>query len=66
MIVTEDQATIDGFRKLGLAAGHFDMHKYSSPENANYKRVLPQLESMIINAPSRAIARLHRETHTSI
>ena len=63
--MTEDQATIDGFPKLGLAANHFDMHKYSSPGDAKYERVLPQLKQMIIDAPGRARARLHREMHTS-
>ncbi|KAL9138621.1 MAG: hypothetical protein Q9175_000130 [Cornicularia normoerica] len=59
LIVNEDQATIDGFSKLGLAANHFDMHKYSSPEDTNYERVLPQLKRMIIEAPDRAKARLY-------
>ena len=63
--MTEDQATIDGFPKLGLAANHFDMHKFSSPEDTKYERVLPQLKKMIIDAPGRAVARLHREIHTS-
>ena len=58
--MTEDQATIDGFPRLGLAAGHFDMHKYSSPEDPKYERVLPQLKEMIVHAPGRAHARLNR------
>ena len=56
---------MDGFPRLGLAASHFDIHKYSSPGDPKYERVLPQLKQMIMDAPGRAHARLYREMHTS-
>ena len=62
--MTEDQATIDGFPKYGLLANHFNMHKYWSRDDANYATVMPQLRKMIIDAPGRAHARLHREVHS--
>lgn len=37
------------------------MHKYPSPQDANYIRVLPQLIDMIEKAPSRVKARLNRK-----
>ena len=37
------------------------MHKYPSPQDANYIRVLPQLKDMIEKAPTRVKARLNRK-----
>ena len=36
------------------------MHKYHSPQDPNYIRVLSQLKDMIEKAPSRVKARLNR------
>ena len=61
LVIDKDLATIEGYDCLGLAANHFIMHKYPSPQDANYIRVLPQLKDMIEKAPSRVKARLNRK-----
>ena len=62
-MVDQDQGTIDGFESFGLAADHFQLNKYPSPDDPNYERILSQLMTMIAEAPNRINARLHRESY---
>ena len=51
---------MEGFDSLPLAANHFSMHKYSGPEDSNYKTVLPVLKRYVEEAQNRVAARLNR------
>lgn len=62
IVVEETSATIDGLRSIPLAANHFNMHKYSGPEDPNYKAVLPEIKKMVGEAQNRVSARLDRKT----
>lgn len=59
VIVDEHSSTIDGISSLGLDADHFQIHRYSSPKDPNYKSVVFQLVDMINEAPHRTKARLY-------
>lgn len=61
IVVEENSATIDGLRSLPLAANHFNMHKYSGPDDENYNAVLPEVRRMVGEAQNRVIARLDRK-----
>jgi hypothetical protein len=60
VVVDEQSACIDGFPKLGLAADHFQMHKYPSSENSNYRLVSHEIATLVNAAPSRVESRLAR------
>ena len=60
IVVEEGSATIDGLQSLPLAANHFNMHKYTGPDDPNYNTVLPELKRMVEEAQVRVNARLNR------
>ena len=60
IVVEEESATIDGIRSIPLASDHFNMQRYSGPDDTNYKTVLAELTEMVKHAPARVKARLHR------
>lgn len=66
IVVEENSATIEGLQSLPLAANHFNMHKYTGPDDTNYNTVLPELRRMVEEAQVRVNARLNSLFSTMI
>jgi hypothetical protein len=49
-VVDRDSATLLGYNKLGLDLNHFQLNKYSGPENDYYRRVKDVIVDMINKA----------------
>ena len=61
MVVNDEQASIDGFEGIALAADRFHLNKFTSHTDTNYIRVSSRLEIMIGDTPRRTRARLNRK-----
>ncbi|KAG8165995.1 hypothetical protein KVR01_004547 [Diaporthe batatas] len=45
-VVNESSACLVGYRRVGLTTDHFNMNKFSSNKNDNYKKVVRELKKM--------------------
>ncbi|KAG8531939.1 uncharacterized protein KY384_003575 [Bacidia gigantensis] len=59
LVVDENSGCIDGFPKLGLACDHFQMCKFSDPENPNFRLICQEIRSFVDTAPERVRSRLN-------
>ena len=50
--MTQESATIEGYRPKAIHADHINMCKFNSREDDNYRRVAPRLEQWAIEIDS--------------
>ncbi|KAI4191398.1 MAG: hypothetical protein LQ348_003532 [Seirophora lacunosa] len=56
-VVDEHSGCLDGHPKLGLASDHFQLNKFPSPEDSNYRLVCEEIVRMFESAPGRVNGR---------
>ncbi len=59
MMVDENSGCIDGFPKLGLACDHFQICKFSEPQDPNFGLVCGEIAKIVNEGPRRVQSRLN-------
>lgn len=60
LVVDENSGCIDGFPKLGLASDHFQICKFSDPQDPNFLLISQEILRFVNEAPQRVENKLHR------